>query len=85
MRGTMSDETKIHEAELPKEGPTSETPTGDTTATGDPADPNAPKWEFKREFGINKEMRKVINLTIDATNAEIAVLRRKLQRLTYGS
>ncbi len=44
-----------------------------------------PSWEYRKNFRINEEMKKVINLTIAASQAEIAVLRRKLQKLTYGS
>jgi hypothetical protein len=44
-----------------------------------------PKWEHKTEFGINKQMREVLRLTISASEAELKVLRRKLEKLTYGS
>jgi hypothetical protein len=47
--------------------------------------PKPPGWEYRKNFRINEEMKKVINLTIAASQAEIAVLRRKLQKLTYGS
>lgn len=43
-----------------------------------------PQWEYKEEFGIVGEMKKVINLTIQATEMELEALRRKLERLTYG-
>jgi hypothetical protein len=42
-------------------------------------------WERKDRFRILGEMRKVVNLTISATEAELTVLRRKLNKLTYGS
>jgi hypothetical protein len=47
----------------------------------------APKysWEYKKEFGIIQEMRKVVLLTKQATELELDGLRRKLERLTYGS
>ena len=47
--------------------------------------PEAPKWERKSEFGINTQMREVVRLTISASEAEIKLLRRKLERLQYGS
>lgn len=43
------------------------------------------EWKYKKNLGINEEMKKVIHLTMSATQSEIAVLRRKLDRLTYGS
>jgi hypothetical protein len=42
-------------------------------------------WERKDRFRILGEMRKVVRLTVSATEAELAVLRRKLDKLTYGS
>jgi hypothetical protein len=47
--------------------------------------PEAPKWEYKTEFGINTQMREVVRLTVSATEAEIKLLRRKLEKLQYGS
>ena len=44
-----------------------------------------PKWEFKQEFAINTKMREVIGLAVKASEAEISMLRRKLDKLTYGS
>lgn len=43
-----------------------------------------PTWE-KREFAINGKMKNVIHLGIKATEAEIATLRRKIEKLQYGS
>jgi hypothetical protein len=45
----------------------------------------APSWKFKEEFGIVKEMKKAVELTKEATEKELESLRRKLERLTYGS
>ena len=42
-----------------------------------------PEWQ-QRRFKINGEMEKVIDLSIKATEAEIAGLKRKLARLQYG-
>lgn len=49
-----------------------------------PAEPKI-EWKYKRNLGITEEMKKVVKLTMDATNSEIASLRRKLNKLTYGS
>lgn len=48
-------------------------------------DPPKAEWKFKKNLGINDKMKNVINLTISATQSEILVLRRKLEKLTYGS
>ena len=45
---------------------------------------SAPKWEYKTEFGIITEMKKLVNLTIEATEKELELLRKKLERMTYG-
>jgi hypothetical protein len=47
--------------------------------------PETPKvgWQ-KREFAVNGKMKEVIRLSVTATEAEIAGLRRKLQKLQYG-
>lgn len=44
-----------------------------------------PQWEYRTRFRINDEMVKVVGLTIKVTESELAVLRRKLNKLTYGS
>ena len=44
-----------------------------------------PKWEYRTRFRINDEMTKVVGLTIKATEHELVALRRKLNKLTYGS
>jgi hypothetical protein len=44
-----------------------------------------PSWEHKTEFGINTKMREVIGLTISAVESEVKVLKRKLEKLQYGS
>jgi hypothetical protein len=41
------------------------------------------KWE-RREFAINAKMKEVLRLGIKATESEIAVLLRKLEKLQYG-
>lgn len=47
-------------------------------------EPEAPKWEHKTEFNVNGLTRELITKTIEATNAEIEALRRKLEKLSYG-
>lgn len=47
--------------------------------------PKTPEWQYKKEFEINKRMKEVVKLTISATQAELDGLRRKLDKLTYGS
>jgi len=47
--------------------------------------PEPPQWEYKKEFEINKRMKDIVKLSISATEAELAMLRRKLDKLTYGS
>lgn len=42
------------------------------------------KWE-KRKPVINEHMKSVIKATIGATKAEVASLKRKLEKLQYGS
>ena len=42
-------------------------------------------WEYKEEFEINKRIKEVVGATIKATEAELSVLRRKLDKMHYGS
>lgn len=42
-------------------------------------------WEYREEFRINTKMREVIKLTKLITESEIDRLRRKVEKLTYGS
>ena len=55
--------------------------------TPEPTPEPAPqaKWEYRKNFGINERMKDVIGKTIDATESELVVLRRKLDKLQYGS
>lgn len=50
----------------------------------DPQPPPQPEWQ-KREFGINQQMKTVIKAAIPATEAQIALLKRKLRKLQYGA
>jgi polyhydroxyalkanoate synthesis regulator phasin len=49
--------------------------------------PPGPKfsWEQKQSFKIVETMKNLINQTIDASTSEIDSLRKKLEKLTYGS
>jgi hypothetical protein len=76
----MSDENNAPNAAPETSAPPSDpssSPPGDETPKVD--------WKFKRNLGINEEMKKVIGLTIDAANSEITALRRKLEKLQYGA
>jgi hypothetical protein len=42
-------------------------------------------WQYRRSLKINQRLIHVCNLAIDATKSEIGVLRRKIDKLTYGS
>jgi len=44
-----------------------------------------PEWKYKEEFGIVSKLREVVKATQIASEKELADLRRKLERLTYGS
>ena len=48
-------------------------------------DPEPPAWEFKKEFAINARMREIALATKAVAETEVSLLRRKLERLTYGS
>jgi hypothetical protein len=50
----------------------------------EPEDQPQANWQYRKEFGIVTKMREAINLTKTATEGELASLRRKLERLTYG-
>jgi len=68
----MSDET------TPPEPPAAEAPPTEGA-------PEPPRWEYKSEFAIHTQMRAVIEKTMDLTVSEIEVLKRKLDKLTYGA
>lgn len=58
-----------------------------TTEDSPPTEePNpAPRWEYKTELGINARMRELAELTKVVTEGEVDRLRRKLEKLRYGS
>ena len=44
-----------------------------------------PEWQYKEEFGLVTKLREAIKGTKEASEHELTALRRKLERLTYGS
>jgi len=49
------------------------------------APPDPPRWEYRKELKIQGKMREIVQMTIEASQKEVALLRRKIQKLTYGS
>jgi hypothetical protein len=47
--------------------------------------PKPPEWERRENFAINERMKEVLKLTKQVAEKEIESLRRKLDKLTYGS
>jgi|WetSurSiteA1Bulk_404760.scaffolds.fasta_scaffold308405_2 hypothetical protein len=47
--------------------------------------PKKPQWEYRKTFKINERMKEVLTLTKGVAEQEVAGLRKKLDRLTYGS
>ena len=47
-------------------------------------EPKPPQWEYKTEFAINNRMKDLIHKTIQVSETEVDMLRKKLERLTYG-
>lgn len=47
--------------------------------------PPAAQWEQKTEFAVVGHMRNAVKTAMTATEAEIAALHKKLERLQYGS
>jgi hypothetical protein len=43
-----------------------------------------PGWEYRTEMGINRRLKEIIQLTEKVTETELAVLRRKLEKLQRG-
>jgi len=43
------------------------------------------EWTRKDQFHIVGELRKVVDLAKQASEKEVALLRRKLEKMTYGS
>ncbi len=48
-------------------------------------EPDKPRWEKRDTFGINERMKEVISLTKGVAEKELESLRRKLEKLQYGS
>lgn len=69
----MADETP--NPEMPTEEPPAEKPEEKPRAV----------WEKRTEFRINQQMKSLVEATIKVTEAQIALLRRKVEKLQYGS
>jgi hypothetical protein len=44
-----------------------------------------PEWKYKEEFGIVSNLKQAVKATQKASELELAELRRRLERITYGS
>ena len=67
----------------PKQEPTVEEPQPEEVKSEE-APPQA-TWEYRTEFRINQEMREVVQATIKVAQTQIDMLRRKVEKLQYGS
>jgi hypothetical protein len=50
-----------------------------------PPEAKAPEWTYKTRLPIQDRMAEVVKLTKQAAESELAVLRRKLKKMQYGS
>ena len=76
MTETKSDQTT--------EEPTPEAETAAPEAEAPAAEPRF-NWEYREEFRINTRMREMLALTKIVFESEVERLRRKVEKLTYGS
>jgi len=60
------------------------TPAEDPTPTEETKEPPKAEWEYKTNFKINDQMKDIIQKTIKVSEMEVDMLRKKLDRLTYG-
>lgn len=70
--------------EVPSSGGQDQEPSGDPEATDEATDGVKAEWKRVNEFGINTKMREIVKLTIEASEDELARLRKKLEQLQYG-
>lgn len=47
--------------------------------------PPKPEWKYKEEFNIVGNLRKAVTAAKEASEKDLVVLRRRLEKLTYGS
>ena len=81
----MSNEIKSDpEQTKPVEAPSQAEAASPEDSTQEPTEPRF-NWEYRTEFRINQQMREVIGLTKKVVEGEIDRLRRKVEKLTYGS
>jgi hypothetical protein len=71
----MSDDLKPEQPPVSEEG----------EATQETAEGPKAEWEYRTEFRINTEMRAVVEATIKVAQAQVDVLRRRVEKLQYGS
>lgn len=66
-------------------------PSAEPQAAADPADGaqaknvEPPTWEYRKNFKVVDKMKHIVNLSIDVSKAEIEQLRKRIEKLTYGS
>lgn len=68
--------------------PKEETPTqegGQPKSEGSETNGPSATWEYRQDLRINETMREIIKLTQAVAQSEIDRLRRKVEKLTYGS
>jgi hypothetical protein len=44
-----------------------------------------PQWEYRTSMKVTERLKTIVSATIDATKAERDRLRKKMEKLTYGS
>lgn len=57
----------------------------ETTPPETPTEPTPPKWEYRTEMRISREMKEIVKATISVTQKQIDLLKRKIEKLQYGS
>lgn len=45
----------------------------------------APKWERRETMKVTERLKEVVSLSVEVSKAEVTRLRRKIEKLTYGS
>lgn len=52
-------------------------------ADGNPNPP--PKWERRETMKATEQLKEIVKLSIEVSRVEVSRLRRKIEKLTYGS
>jgi hypothetical protein len=79
-----SDPEQTEPAEASPQADSAEAPASSNEGQETPPEPRF-NWEYRTEFRINQQMREVVGLTKKVVEGEIDRLRRKVEKLTYGS